>query len=269
MAPHAWFNYLYFTSRLAPIFLLASAYLPWFMMQTTSSCDVLVTAHTASMLFLQLVPHVFLIYRCWVFVEMHPALRCFPAVFRSIVLCLQVLATIFAHKLFTSAGNPLEGEFGCFGDPNGRARVRAIVYTIVSYPRHVPSLLATSLYRVNKVMGSSTDLIGGLIVVWYRFVNPHRPDKSRLRGLFIQQTLISVGFILVVTTFITGFYASDITELRGVGLIFLVTVPNVLVCRCVLNLRESASSRHTVEELSRIVNDDLTQNADVNPPIAV
>ncbi|TFK61334.1 hypothetical protein BDN72DRAFT_904203 [Pluteus cervinus] len=285
-APPTWFNYLYFTSRFAPVLLLASTYFPWFMTQTTNWCNVLLTAHGASMVFLQLIPHVFMIYRCWVFVKAHPLLRFFLVVFRSIVLCLQVVATIFAHKLFTGSGNPLKGEFGCFGDPNGRGRVQVVVYTAVSYSRHCPSIsIVTSLSRVYKLMGSSTDIIAGLIVVWYYYVIKHERVHTRLGKIFVRQTLISVSFVLVATAAVIGLSTSEIAELRGVGLVLLVTVPNVLVCRwsvfphtnfscsgvnldpllnSVLSLREASGPR-TEEELSRLVDDDLaTQNSPVD-----
>ncbi|TFK64694.1 hypothetical protein BDN72DRAFT_861203 [Pluteus cervinus] len=235
--PPARFNCLYFACRYSPIILLALNYVPWVVEQPTNHTTVIF--YGASMIFLvipllvisQLLPHG----RCWVYMETHKNICYCLWAFRVIVLCLQVLGIVFAGSLL-----PTSAELGCADTVEDCARVHIIGYVVLT--------------------GSSIDILGALAVVWYYLKDHQYRLRVILGSLIVQQTVISSSFVMLTAVVVVTFYTLGNIELRGMGLIVLVTFPNPLVCRWVLALRQSVSLSHTEQELSRIVHGDLASS---------
>lgn len=86
-------------------------------------------------------------------------------------------------------------------------------------------------------------IIDGISLV--AILRHHRKNsevKSTLSNLFVQQAVLYFSVVLVSSVLSGAFQLSGLVQLDGRAIVALLTLPNVMACRLILQLRGSAAT---------------------------
>ncbi|TFK71405.1 hypothetical protein BDN72DRAFT_456445 [Pluteus cervinus] len=226
----------YLCCRFYPMLIWPFFIWTWMGNHTFETCARIQTVRQLLMLPMTLAPQAVMIIRAWAFTDRNRTVLFVLCVF----LCSLVGCQIWIYSQIEAGTKLFEfyNTAGCFNDnstPKGRQ--------------------ATKRIGLILLFSSLLDLVAVFVMLWHYFRTRHL--RSPLGFILVRQAVTIFIIIAVLNAIAAASYLSTVFPaiLTNMGLVFVLTVPNVLACRLLVQLRKhvSPSDSKRRRDISRVV----------------